>query len=82
MLLPGNYGGPLPGGGDGSVVPEVTASRLARVLAFCGTNMDEVFTCPVTRRRVAFYLAVDREIVRRGEILELEQQWNPLGARP
>ena len=63
---------------DAEVIHE-RVGRLERILAFCGHDLHDVLTNPVARRRVDFYLAVDREVTRRGEIGDLERQWNPLG---
>ena len=39
--------------------------------------MSDVLGCPVARRTVRFYLAVDAQVDRRAEVLDLERQWNP-----
>ena len=57
----------------------VDVGRLSRVLAFCGWSLRDLEHNVVARREVAFYLDVDAEIGRRAEVLDLEQQWNPLG---
>ena len=57
----------------------VSLDRLSRVLAFCGWSLRDLRHNVVARREVAFYLDVDAQIGRRAEVLDLEQQWNPLG---
>ena len=61
------------------VVPDVESRRLAWILAFCGLEVADLDTSVVARRQVAFYLRLDREMARREQVLELEEQWNPLG---
>ena len=70
------------GGGHELLVPRDADRRLARVLAFCGLDLSDVLGCPVARRTAQFYLAVDAEVERRAEVLDLERQWNPTGALP
>ena len=71
---------PAPGpSGHELLVPQDADRRLARVLAFCGLELSDVLGCPVARRTVQFYLAVDAEVERRAGVIELERQWNPTG---
>ena len=58
------------------VIPQ---RRLGRLLAFAGKTIDDVVNCRVAHRELALYFKIDRDITRRTEILELENQWNPLG---
>ncbi|MEM6314514.1 MAG: hypothetical protein AAF743_10525 [Planctomycetota bacterium] len=52
---------------------------LQRVLAFTGWSPTDVLCNPLARNEVRHYLRVSRLIERREEVLELEEQWNPLG---
>ncbi|MEM1013693.1 MAG: hypothetical protein AAGI46_15910 [Planctomycetota bacterium] len=62
---------------EAMVERQAEARRLDRVLSFCGLNLSDVLSSSVERRRVAFYLSIDREVERTGEVLDLERQWNP-----
>ena len=54
---------------------------LRRVMAFAGRSIDDVVNSPVAKREVARYFKLGKWMNRRGEVLELERQWNPLGNR-
>lgn len=58
---------------------EDTGLALHRVLRFTGWTYADLLHNSVARNEVRYYLQVTRFIERRGEVLELEQQWNPLG---
>jgi hypothetical protein len=58
----------------------VYENRLARVMAFARVTIDEVVNCRIAKNKVLGYYKVSKLIDRRGEILELEKQWNPTGA--
>ena len=75
-------------GRSGSVGPsetpitQVIVQRpLDRILAFTRRSIDDVVNSPVAKNQVYGYFKLSRHIERRGEILELERQWNPLGRR-
>lgn len=76
LSLHGLFHQPAPAGGLTHVLSE---RRLARVLAFSGKSIDDVVNCGVCKRLVAGYFKLDRQVARRIEMLELENQWNPLG---
>ena len=81
-LFKSNPAGLPDAGGESAnelLLPADAHPRLRRVMAFCGLTWDDLRTCEIARRRVAFYLGVDREVGRRAEIADLERQWNPLG---
>ena len=63
------------------IVRVVLQTPIHQLLAFAGHSIDDVVNCPVARRRVAYYHRVGRQIVRAGEVADLERQWNPLGRR-
>ena len=50
---------------------------LRRVMAFVGCSIDQVCNDPITKNQVFGYFKLYKEINRRGEIHELERQWNP-----
>ena len=54
---------------------------LQRVLAFRGHSIDDVVNNPIVKNDVLGYWKVLKQIQRRSEALELEQQWNSLGRR-
>jgi hypothetical protein len=54
---------------------------LHQVMAFTGRSIDEIVNSPVAKNHVRRYFKVHRLVQRRSEILELEDQWNPLSAR-
>jgi hypothetical protein len=49
---------------------------LSRVLAFTGRSIDDVVNDPIARNEVLGYFKLHKQIVRSGEILDLEKQWN------
>jgi len=53
---------------------------LARVLAFTGRSIDDIVNDPIAKNEVLGYFKLHKQIVRSSEIVELEQQWNPLGS--
>ena len=61
------------------IVRVIRNAELRQLLAFAGHSIDDVVSCPVARRRVAFYHRVGRQIARTAEVAALERQWNPLG---
>ena len=52
------------------------ARPLHRVLAFTRRSIDDVVNDPIAKREVFGYYKVHKLVERRGEILELERQWN------
>jgi hypothetical protein len=54
---------------------------LRRVMAFLGCSIDQVCNDPVVKNQVFGYFKLYKQINRRGEIRELERQWNPTGLR-
>ena len=52
---------------------------LRGVMAFAGRSIDDVVNSRVAKNEVARYFKLGRWMARRGEIVELERQWNPLG---
>jgi len=54
---------------------------LRRVMAFLGCSIDQVCDDPIVKNQVFGYFKLYKEINRRGEIRELERQWNPAGVR-
>lgn len=57
----------------------ILQKRLNRILAFTGLTIDDVVNSPIARNQVRGYYKLSTLIDRRMEIVELEQQWNPLG---
>jgi hypothetical protein len=53
---------------------------LRRVMAFVGCSIDELCNDPMVKNAVFGYFKLYKEIHRRGEVRELERQWNPTGA--
>jgi hypothetical protein len=49
---------------------------LDRILAFTGFSIDDVVENPIARNAVLGYYKLHKQIIRRGEILDLERQWN------
>ena len=54
---------------------------LRRVMAFLGCSIDQLCNDPIVKNQVFGYFKLYKEINRRGEIRELERQWNPVGLR-
>ena len=80
MTSDGIGGGFAFDGGDLVGLREVQYDlRLARIMAFCGYNEIEDLEHFVAEQRIRFFIAVEDEIARRGEMIGLEKQWNPLG---
>ena len=52
---------------------------LRGVLAFAGRSIDDVVNSRVAKNEVARYFKLGKWMARRGQIVELERQWNPLG---
>jgi hypothetical protein len=59
----------------------VVQRPLRRVMAFLGYTIDELCNDRVVKNRVLGYFKLYKEINRRGEMRELERQWNPAGLR-
>ncbi len=59
----------------------VVQRPLRRVMAFLGCSIDELCNERVVKNRVLGYFKLYKEIDRRGEMRELERQWNPSGLR-
>jgi hypothetical protein len=49
---------------------------LDRILAFTGFSIDDVVDNPIAKNAVLGYYKLHKQILRRGEILELERLWN------
>lgn len=54
---------------------------LSRVLAFRNRSIDDVVNSQFVKNEILGYWKVYRQIERRCEVLDLEQQWNRLGQR-
>jgi hypothetical protein len=52
---------------------------LQRVLNFTGRTIDDVVNNPIAKNEVLGYFKLHKFVRRRSEILDLEQQWNPIG---
>jgi len=61
-----------------SGVPEfiLVHRPLDRILAFTGFSIDDVVGNPIAKNAVLGYFKLHKQIIRRGEILELERLWN------
>jgi hypothetical protein len=51
---------------------------LHRILRFTGRTIDDVVNNPIAKNEVLGYYKLHKFINRRGEIRELERQWNPM----
>jgi hypothetical protein len=51
---------------------------LHRILRFTGRTIDDVVNNPTAKNEVLGYYKLHKFINRRGEIRELERQWNPI----
>jgi len=49
---------------------------LPRILAFTGFSIDDMVNSPIAKNAVTGYYKLHKQIIRRGEVLELEGQWN------
>ncbi|MEL7239062.1 MAG: hypothetical protein AAGK78_09380 [Planctomycetota bacterium] len=77
-----NMNDPLFGGMPKSEqVDYVRVDTLHRVLEFLGYDLLDLRENLIVRRRVAYFLNVAADVERSAEVLELEQQWNPLGTK-
>jgi len=54
-----------------------TQHPLRRVLSFTGRTIDDVVNDPIAKNQVYGYYKLLRQIDRRTEVRDLEQQWNP-----
>ena len=52
---------------------------LRRVLRFTGRSIDDIVNSPIVKNEIIGYFKLQRMIERRGEIVELEKQWNAVG---
>ena len=66
---------------DSALERRVIQKRLNRVLAFTGLTIDDVVNSPIARNQVIGYWKLSKLIDRRGEVLDLERQWNPNARR-
>ncbi len=66
--------------GDRIELP-VVQRPLSRLLAFTGLSIDDVINDPLAKNLVLGYHRLHRQILRQGEISDLERQWNPLATR-
>lgn len=53
---------------------------LQRVLAFRGRSIDDVVNCPIVKNEIYGFWKLHKQIIRTCEIVELERQWNSVGA--
>ena len=53
---------------------------LRRVLAFTRRSIDDVVNDPIVKNEVLGYYKLARQIQRRSEVVELEEQWNRFGS--
>lgn len=76
----------LTGLGDGAADP-IDAGRmehvmlerpLQRLLSFRRRSIDEVVNSPLVKNEIRLYWKYHKQIIRQGEISELEKQWNSL----
>jgi hypothetical protein len=84
MRLFDSFGGPdmlPPDRGAEALRQVVIQTRLNRVLAFTRLTIDDVVNNPIAKNQVLGYYKLSKMIDRRGEIVELERQWNPVGGR-
>ena len=49
---------------------------LQRILAFTRRSIDDVVNDPIAKREVLGYYKLHKQIVRAGEVGDLERQWN------
>jgi hypothetical protein len=54
----------------------VVRRELNSILAYTGFTIDDVVNNPVAKNAVIGYFKLSKEIIRRGEIVDLERQWN------
>jgi len=59
----------------------VVQRPLSRILAFTGFSIDDVVASPIAKNAVTGYYKLYKQIIRRGEIRELEDQWSPRARR-
>ena len=57
----------------------MTQRPLQRVLGFRGRSIDDVVNSPLVKNEIRLYWKYHKQIIRRGEIVELERQWNAVG---
>jgi hypothetical protein len=55
----------------------LTQRLLDRIFAHTGYDIDDVVNNHIAKNAVLGYFKLSRMIDRRGEIVELESQWNP-----
>jgi hypothetical protein len=61
--------------GDG--IEQVMLQRpLQRVMAFTGRSIDDIVNDRIAKNEVLGFYKLHKQILRRGEIVELEKQWN------
>jgi len=51
---------------------------LQRVLEFRGRSIDDVVNNPMVKNEIRLYWKFHKQIIRQGEITELETQWNAI----
>lgn len=71
----------LPPGGPAPTTHVMVQHPLRYVLAFTGRSIDDVVNDPIAKNEVLGYYKLSRFVKRRGEAIDLERQWNPLGLR-
>ena len=54
---------------------------LRRVMAFLGCSIDDLCNDQIVKNQVFGYFKLYKQINRRGEVAELERQWNPASLR-
>jgi hypothetical protein len=66
---------------DSHAAHVMTQRPLRRIMAFRGRSIDDIVNNPIVKNEVLGYWKVFKQIDRRFEVLDLEQQWNKLGHR-
>jgi hypothetical protein len=69
------------GAGETPIEQVIVQRPLHRILAFTRRSIDDVVNNPIAKNEVYGYYKLSKWVERRSEIVELEQQWNPLGRR-
>lgn len=78
--LTGSDGGRALDAFKGGLTEHVILQRpLRRVLEFRRRSIDDVVNSPVVKNEIRLYWKYHKQIVRHGEVFELERQWNAVG---
>jgi len=59
-----------------AIVSEHRGHVLHQILSFTGQSIDDIVNSRISKNIVAGHFKLHRGIVRRGEVRELENQWN------